>query len=108
MMNRVVLGPLNKIAEPMRGPEIAVIKELATCCEKVVPNCRFQRPTEHDINNGAGDDGVDGDLDRMLVERRQEFDPGRTMMDLMEDTPAKSARMAKAMPPIKDKGSDEP
>jgi hypothetical protein len=44
----------------------------------------------------------------MFVERRDCFDAGRTVMDLVQRTPQKVARMTSAMPPVENEGTDEP
>ena len=74
MMDGVELGGLDHVAQPARRLQVRVIEVLARCGEEVVPEGAEHRTTEDRVQQNRRDHRVRKDLDRVLVERRQDLD----------------------------------
>ena len=78
------LRPLEDEADPARRAHIGVIEELAQCREQRV-NCAARRvQSQNPVDQHTADEGIDGHLDRVFVERRDDFEPRRAVVDLVE------------------------
>src|SRR5579864_70912 len=108
MMDRVMLRPLDKIAHPMRSPEIAVIEILSDHRENVEPRTRGRRCSQQGKHHRAREHRVEGNFNRVLVKRGKKLDSAGTVMDLVANAPQEIDVMARAMPPIKDECANEP
>src|SRR6266850_331294 len=87
VVNRMQLRRLNQVPPPLRGSHIGVIKIFSSAGEKVVPEGSHQGATKQWVQDKCTETGIAQDLDGMLVERRQQFDPRWRMVNLMKYQP---------------------
>lgn len=103
-----MFGALKEVANPTRCAQVAVVEVLAEDREYIEPGRTLGRCTEKAEDQRTREDGIGNDLDRMFIERRDHFDSGRAVMDLMKHAPERSEMVTRAMPPIENECSDEP
>lgn len=108
VMDGVMLGALEKIADPTRSANVAVIEVLAERGKNIEPEGALDGRTERDVEQSASDQGIGCNLQRMFVKGSKEFDSARTVMNLVTDSPEKVGIVACAMPPIEDKRPNKP
>src|SRR5919205_471333 len=101
------LGRLDEVAQPARRAQVGVVEVFAGSSEEVVPERAEQRAAKQRIKYKRAQDCIAQDLDRMLVERRQNLDARWRVVNLVEHEPP-SFRMTRAMPPVKEKRTGEP
>jgi len=108
MMNRVMLWPLQEIANPARRSQVAVIKIFSHYREHVEPCSSGRRSAEQRECKSTGEDRIRDDFNRMLIKGCQYLDAGRAVVNLMAYAPENVKIMSRSVPPIEYKGPDEP
>ena len=107
VMNPMRLRPLDDNAEPSRCANIPVIKKFGQRGEKRIDRGSSRVAAEQQINNRAAENGVQNNLDGMLIEARNDLDATGGMMELMAKPPEKFRFVPIAMPPIVNECRDE-
>src|SRR5580658_8233408 len=107
MMNGMQFGGLDEKAQPAGRADVRVVEILAGRGKEVVPKTSRQGTTQNRIKNGRAESRVRQDLDRVLVERRYEFNSRGGMVNLVKSAPP-PAGMAQPVPPVEDKCADKP
>jgi hypothetical protein len=87
VMDSVHFGTLEKVTNPSGGSDIRVIEKLTRCGAERINRTSLQTQSEQTVDQQAANDRVDEHLQRMLVERSDNFDSLRAVMDLMKHQP---------------------
>jgi hypothetical protein len=101
MMNRVMLWPLQEIANPARRSQVAVIKIFSHYREHVEPCSSGRRSAEQRECKSTGEDRIRDDFNRMLIKGCQYLDAGRAVVNLMAYAPENVKIMSRSVPPMK-------
>jgi hypothetical protein len=83
MVDPMRFRPLEKKANPWRGFDVPMIKELTDCDKNRVITSGAQTCAKQWIQNQAAQDGVNQDLHRMFVKAGKDFQSPSGMMNLM-------------------------
>jgi len=106
MVHAVRLRPLEKVTQPLRGFDVPVVKEFAHRDQQRVIRSGNNITAKERVNDQTAEEGVEQDLDWMLVKAGQDFKSTRGVMNLVQDTPEKLRFMAIAMPPVENEGGE--
>jgi hypothetical protein len=106
VMNTMRFRSLENVADPSRSLNIPVIEKFSDGDEQGVIAGGLNIAAEERIDDQTADDGVQPDLHRVLVETRQDFEPARRMVNLVQGAPKKLRFVAIPMPPVKDEGRE--
>jgi hypothetical protein len=94
-------------SDPPRRTHVCVVEELAERRERRVDRARAEIEAEQRVDDERAEDRVDRHLQRMFVERGDDFDPLRAVMDLMEPEPEDVELVSPTVPPVEDERGDE-
>mgnify|MGYP005619736547 CR=1 FL=1 len=76
MMDGMKLRRLYEVPEPAGRFDIGVIKVLACCCKKIIPETCQKRDAQDREQNHSRQERINQYLYRMLVKGRKDFDSG--------------------------------
>lgn len=93
--------------EPTGRPDVPVVEVFRDCGEEGIECGGFHREAENGVGQRGGDQGVDGDLDRVLVETGENFDPPGRVVKLMAKSPEEFGFVTETMPAVVNQSGDE-
>ena len=104
MMNTVRLRTLHNKTEPTWSADIPVVEKLRDRGEQGADRRRLRAASEDKVNERAAQQGIEKNLDGMLVKAGHDLDPARGVMQLMTDPPEELRFVAVTMPPVVNEG----
>src|SRR5688572_32738537 len=88
----------------MRGSNIPMVEKFGGGGQERVNSAGLNAAAERRIDDRTAQDGVEGDLERMLVKARHNLEPLRRMMQLVAKAPEQLRIVPQSVPPIINKG----
>src|SRR5258708_4767447 len=103
-MDKVTLGSLKDEPHPVRSLDVPMVAKLPDAAEQHCTCAGGGTEPDQEVDDHARQEAVDEDLERSLVEGRQNFEALCAVMNLMQPSPQKVRAMTPEMPPIENEG----
>lgn len=107
VMNPVHLWTLEKVAKEVRGSDIGVVEHLTQRREHHIVDTRLNTDAQQHVGHRTAQYGVEDHFRRMLIERGEDFNPLRGVVNLVKQAPQGIVGVAEAMPPVSNEGIEK-